>query len=305
MRIHRSFHHRIQKFLATVFLGVVICCAAATTASSSASIAAVHVSTVDNEGRTCSPIPETSALLLLLDIRGGAGAGGHSTIGRAASSISSSPKRTSYLKSSHRASSILSSSPWKLPFLGSLFGRKTTAQIYRESLEEQVLLLDRQLRQARTEVTQLREQQQSLKEKNQQNKRRRSSTSVSSSAERQQQRAELEEQRKQILEQRQQLKQLQSEIQKLEEIKTNLQTLLESATAKIADLETKLFEQEETTQQMKTKYEEKLQMLQSQLEEKQQAQLSKLEAMYEQRIQGRFKRHLPNNKRHWTSNSPH
>jgi chromosome segregation ATPase len=142
------------------------------------------------------------------------------------------------------------------------FGKQSAADLYRQTLEEQVLLLDRQLRQARDEMGILRKQ---------------FTTRSAKPA------PKISSQERTLL--KQQLASLTSQVKQLERMKLELEDMLERESIKVQELTTKLAEQEQLTQALQEKYIKQLQTLQEQLELKAQKQLQQLQEIMEQRIQ--------------------
>eukprot|EP00535_Pseudo-nitzschia_heimii_P004472 CAMPEP_0197173738 /NCGR_PEP_ID=MMETSP1423-20130617/548_1 /TAXON_ID=476441 /ORGANISM="Pseudo-nitzschia heimii, Strain UNC1101" /LENGTH=340 /DNA_ID=CAMNT_0042622589 /DNA_START=176 /DNA_END=1198 /DNA_ORIENTATION=+ len=172
---------------------------------------------------------------------------------------------------------------------GGLFGggkKKSTARIYRESLEEQILLLNEQLGNARMEVTKLRE---SAK------KRHRAGSSLLrvkpidvSKAEQKaiqeyaKQQEKLEKEREK--EQKEALRRLEDEIKQLDKMKAELEKMLETSAQKIEALELQLAEQDSLTAKMEDSYIDKIWKLEQKLADVQTAQLEKLAEINQQKV---------------------
>jgi hypothetical protein len=150
-------------------------------------------------------------------------------------------------------------------FLSYMFGigkQQQAADIYRETLEEQVLLLDRQLRQARDEMGLLRKQ---------------FTIRTATPA------PKISNQERTLL--KQQLASLTSQVNQLERMKLELETMLEKESLKVQELTAKLLDEEQLSLAMQDKYIKQLQVLQEQLELKAAKQLQELQAIMEQRVQ--------------------
>jgi hypothetical protein len=141
-------------------------------------------------------------------------------------------------------------------------GKQSAADVYRETLEEQVLLLDRQLRQARDEMAKLRKQFTTR-------------TAIPST--------KISSQERNLL--KQQLASLTSQINQLERMKLDLEDMLQKESIKVQALTTRLAEQEQLTLALQEKYIKQLQTLQEQLELKAQKQLQQLQQIMNERIQ--------------------
>lgn len=179
---------------------------------------------------------------------------------------------------------------------GGLFGggrKKSASKIYRESLEEQVSLLNEQLRQARTEVSTLRENAKKRQETittarsamraTQGNDR----VKVSREEERARKEKEKEEDRLEKERRKQQqgtLQRLEGEIKQLDTMKAELEKLLETSAQKIEQLEEKLKSQESLTAQLEDSYQKKIAELEEQLSDLQKSQLKKLKELNQQKI---------------------
>ena len=160
---------------------------------------------------------------------------------------------------------------------GGLFGgtKKSAARIYKESLEEQVVLLNEQLMHARTEIATLRE-----------NAKKRKSNSrvkpVPLSKEEEKANTKLEKQR--AKEQKEALARLEKEVKQLEQMKGELEKMLETSAKKIELLEEQLASQEDLTAKLEASYKDKIAKLEEQLEKVQTAQLEKLTEIHQQKI---------------------
>jgi chromosome segregation ATPase len=215
------------------------------------------------------------------------------------------------------ADTATSTSPWgttmrtattttttTMPFLelrgGGLFGgnkNKSNAQIYRESLEEQVMLLDGQLRQARTEISTVRERAKQ-QGKIDSLKRNRSISSNGKQKQVDKEEAKLrkqgEEEEKRIgkerrKEQKEALVRLQGEIRQLEQMKSELETLLETSANQIEELEQKLISQEKITIEMEESYKKQIIDLETKLGDVQRIQLQKLTDLHQTKIDSAVK----------------
>eukprot|EP00536_Pseudo-nitzschia_multiseries_P005317 jgi/Psemu1/190280/e_gw1.99.10.1 len=162
---------------------------------------------------------------------------------------------------------------------GGLFGggrKKSASKIYRESLEEQVSLLNEQLRQARTEVSTLRE-----------NAKKRQETITTARSAMPRKEKEKEEDRLEKERRKQQqgtLQRLEGEIKQLDTMKAELEKLLETSAQKIEQLEEKLKSQESLTAQLEDSYQKKIAELEEQLSDLQKSQLKKLKELNQQKI---------------------
>jgi paraquat-inducible protein B len=149
---------------------------------------------------------------------------------------------------------------------GGLFGwfrrEKSVSQYYRETLEEQVLLLDRQLRQARSDVAQLRDDRAS----GQVAKQRAKATTATRLAT------------------AQKVQTLTKQIVRLEAMKLEMEELLKDSATRVEELEAKLLEQETLTKEWEQKYQAQLEELQLTMQNKAQAQLSELSNLMEERV---------------------
>ena len=191
----------------------------------------------------------------------------------------------------------VSSSPWGTTATtrammdirgGGLFGgkKKSAARIYRESLEEQVLLLNEQLGNARMEVTKLRENAKkrheagsSLHRVKQVDVSKEEKKAMQAYAKQQE---KLEKEREK--EQKKALERLQTEINQLEKMKAELEKLLETSAQKIEALEQQLAEQDSLTAKMEASYKEKIAQLEQKLADVQTEQLEKLAEINQQKV---------------------
>uniref|UniRef100_A0A7S4ERD8 Uncharacterized protein n=1 Tax=Pseudo-nitzschia australis TaxID=44445 RepID=A0A7S4ERD8_9STRA len=187
---------------------------------------------------------------------------------------------------------------------GGLFGggnKKSTTQIYRESLEEQVVLLNEQLRRARTDVTMLRENAKKRQEirisgrsamrvAKGKSKAKLSREEARARKEKQKEEDRLEKQRQK--EQEEILLRSNLEISQLEKMKAELETLLETSARKIEELEQQLRSQETLTVELEASYQKKIAKLELQLNDVQTSQLEKLEELHQQRIDAAVKEAL-------------
>jgi chromosome segregation ATPase len=166
---------------------------------------------------------------------------------------------------------------------GGLFGgkQKSSARIYKESLEEQVLLLNEQLGHARTEVATLRE---NAKKRHQAGSsvHRVKPAELSSKETDNKESSKLEKQRQN--EQKEALARLQKEIKQLEQMKAELDNMLETSLMKIEVLEESLASQESLTAKLEASYKDKIAQLEQQLENVQTTQLEKLTEIHQQKI---------------------
>mmetsp|Transcript_48080 Transcript_48080/g.54480 ORF Transcript_48080/g.54480 Transcript_48080/m.54480 type:complete len:357 (+) Transcript_48080:241-1311(+) len=173
---------------------------------------------------------------------------------------------------------------------------KSNAQIYRESLEEQVMLLDEELRQARTEMTTFKErvreqgkidnltrnrinisnrkQQQEEKEAEKENKRQK--------REKEKEEKRLEQKRQK--EQQEALDMLQEEISQLEQMKSELEILLQTSANRIEELEQELMSQENKSIEMEESYQTQILELETELSSVQTTQLQKLTELHQTKI---------------------
>ena len=174
---------------------------------------------------------------------------------------------------------------------GGMFGgkQKSSARIYKESLEEQVLLLNEQLGHARTEVATLRENAKkrhqagsSLHRVKPAEKGSSSKATAAESSSPDKQDKTLEKQRQR--EQKEALARLQKEIKQLEHMKAELDKMLETSAKKIEVLEESLSSQESLTAKLEASYKAKITQLEEQLEKVQTAQLEKLTQIHQQKI---------------------
>ena len=195
----------------------------------------------------------------------------------------------------------------KMPFLdlrgGGLFGGKdnrSNAQIYRESLEEQVMLLDEQLRQARTEISTVRERakqqgkidslkrNRSISSNGKQKRVDKEEAQILKQGEEEEKRIEKERRK----EQKVALVQLQDEIRQLEQMKSQLETLLETSANQIEELEQKLTSQEKITIEMEESYKKQIIDLETTLGDVQRIQLQKLTELHQTKIDSAVKEAL-------------
>ena len=163
---------------------------------------------------------------------------------------------------------------------GGMFGnKKSAARIYKESLEEQVLLLNEQLAQARKEVSTLRE---NAKKRVQAGRLNRSEPKEEVSKAQSKQENKLEKQRQK--EQKEAMSRLQKEIKALEQMKAQLEKMLETSAKKIESLVEQLTTSETLTAKMEASYKDKIAKLEKQLEDVQTAQVGKLTEIHQQKI---------------------
>jgi hypothetical protein len=192
----------------------------------------------------------------------------------------------------------------KMPFLelrgGGLFGgknNKSNALIYRESLEEQVMLLDEQLRHARTEISTVRERakqqgkidslkrNRSISSNGKQKQVDKEEAKVRKQGEEEEKRIEKERRK----EQKEALVRLQDEIRQLEQMKSELETLLETSANQIEELEQKLISQEKKTIEMEESYKKQIIELETTLGDVQRIQLQKLTELHQTKIDSAVK----------------
>ena len=148
----------------------------------------------------------------------------------------------------------------------------SASELYRQTLEDQVLLLDRQLRQSRDELILLRKQLGTGMGSS-------SSSSSSSSSGR-----STRTQKATTSALKQQVATLQSQVNQLERMKLQLEQLLEEEQRKVGELERQLQEQQALTEEIKERYERQLEALQQQLEQTARDQMRVLEKMWEERL---------------------
>jgi len=186
---------------------------------------------------------------------------------------------------------------------GGLFGgrKKSASKIYRESLEEQVVLLNEQLRQARTEVTTLRENAKKRQETivSARSAMRASTgkdrTKVSREEERARKEKQMAEDRREKERKRgqeQTVKRLEKEIKELEKMKADLERLLNTSAKKIEELEEQLRSQESLTAELEGSYQKKITELEQKLSDLQKSQLEKLKELHQQKIDAAVKEAL-------------
>jgi hypothetical protein len=145
---------------------------------------------------------------------------------------------------------------------GGWFSGNGASERYRESLEQQVLQLDRQLRQARDEVAQLRARRTHSKPVVVGNKSDGDDTS------------DLEGK----------VRTLTRQIDELESAKSDLDGALTTSKLKIEELEQMISEEQEGSQQLGEKFEQDLQALQLSSYEKSEQNISDLETLMEERV---------------------
>jgi len=173
---------------------------------------------------------------------------------------------------------------------------KSNAQIYRESLEEQVMLLDEELRQARTEMTTLKERAReqgkidnlTRNRINISNRKQQQEEKVAEKENRRQKREEEEEEKrlekKRQKEQKEALVMLQGEIRQLEQMKSELETLLQTSANRIEELEQELVSQENISIEMEESYKTQILELETELSTVQTTQLKKLTELHQTKI---------------------
>lgn len=164
---------------------------------------------------------------------------------------------------------------------GGMFGnKKSAARIYKESLEEQVLLLNEQLAQARNEVSTLRENAKKRHQAGSSLHRAKPKEEVSKAQSKQEDKLEKQRQK----EQKEALSRLQTEIKTLEQMKGQLEKMLETSAKKIETLEEQLTTQGSLTAKMEASYKDQIAKLEKQLADVQNAQLGKLTEIHQQKI---------------------
>lgn len=167
--------------------------------------------------------------------------------------------------------------------------KKSNAKIYRESLEEQVLLLDSQLRQARSEIVILRDR---MKKQIEYDKvQRRRDNLLNRKHQRQKQKTDQkqrEDAKKQESRRQQQIKdelrQLEDEVRSLEKMKLELEALVETSGKKIFELEQQLASMEETNATLEESLRKQIETLEAQLRDIQTKQLDKLKEIHQKKI---------------------
>ena len=147
------------------------------------------------------------------------------------------------------------------------FRPQTAAEKYRETLEDQVLLMDRQLRQTRDELAKLREQWST-----------KSSPPDEDAVVSKASKAELAALKQQVLT-------LTEQVNELTKMKEDLQNMLEREQAKVVELEDALAQERQLTLELQEGYELQLQELQAQLEKKAQQQMDDLRKLMEKRVE--------------------
>jgi myosin heavy subunit len=140
---------------------------------------------------------------------------------------------------------------------------KSPAALYRQLLEEQRDLLERQLRQTREELSLLRQHYQTL-QRSKGNDRL------------------LKDDQSRRL--KQQITELQDEVRKLTELRQDLERMLQEEQLKVVALQTKVRELHEAKGAMKDQYERELQYLRRDMEEQANRQLEALRALMENRM---------------------
>jgi len=165
-------------------------------------------------------------------------------------------------------------------------GKKSAARIYRESLEEQVLLLNEQLGHARTEVATLRE---NAKKRHQAGNSLHRAKQPGPSKEDERANKEYAKTEEKLEKQRQKdqkeaLSRLQKEIKQLEQMKAELEKISEISASKIEALEEQLATQESLTVALEVSYQDKIAKMEQKLADVQRAQLEKLTEIHQQKI---------------------
>ena len=147
------------------------------------------------------------------------------------------------------------------------FGSQTPAQKYREMLEDQVLLMDRQLRQTRDELTRLREQWTVKTGPPDGN------SAIPNAS------------KEELAALKQQVSTLTLQVKQLTKMKEELEEMLEKEQARVDELEEALAQERQLTKELQEGYERQLKELQVQLEKKAQKQLDDLRKLMEQRVE--------------------
>ena len=179
---------------------------------------------------------------------------------------------------------------------GGMFGgkNKSAARIYKESLEDQVLMLNEQLSHARTEVAKLRE---NAKKRHQAGSSlhrvkphipTKEESKASRDAAKQEERLEKLRQK----DQKDQIARLEKEIKQLEQMKVELEKMLETSAKKIELLEEQLATQDNLTAKLEASYKDKITKLEEQLEKVQTAHLQKLSVISQEKIDAAVKEAL-------------
>jgi hypothetical protein len=140
---------------------------------------------------------------------------------------------------------------------------KSPAALYRQLLEEQRDLLERQLRQTREELSLLRQQYQALQQSKGNDKFLKA------------------DQARRL---KHQITELQDEVRKLTELRQDLERMLQEEQMKVVALQTKVQELHEASGVMKDQYERELQFLRRDMEEQANRQLDALRALMENRM---------------------
>lgn len=170
---------------------------------------------------------------------------------------------------------------------GGIFGgKKSAARIYKDSLEEQVSLLNEQLSHARTEVATLRE---NAKKRHQAGSslHRAKPTSLTKEEQKAAKEQAKQEEKLEKLRQKDQkeaLARFQKEIKQLEQMKSELEKMLETSAKKIETLEEQLASQEDMTAKMEASFKEQIAKLEEQLASIQAAQEEKLTEIQQEKI---------------------
>ncbi len=150
--------------------------------------------------------------------------------------------------------------------------RPNPQQIYRQSLEEQVLLLDQQLRQAREELIGLRDRRKEFI------KNQKISRFVVSG----------KEQRKAIQKEQtllqQKIESMLIQLEQMERMKVELEELLQASNLRIQELEAKLVEQHDLTRELEENYKQQIAAIKASLADTAAQQSSQFEAMQQERI---------------------
>lgn len=152
------------------------------------------------------------------------------------------------------------------------FGGPSPQKIYRQSLEEQVLLLDQQLRQAQEELIHLRDQR---KEALKKQKLARFVTST---------KADRKAQYKEQLLLQQKIDTILIQLKQMERMKLELEELLAASNLRIQELEAKLVEQEILTKELEENYQQQIAAIKQSLEETAAQQSAQFAAIQEERI---------------------
>jgi len=159
------------------------------------------------------------------------------------------------------------------------FGKKTASRKFRQLLQEQVRMLDKQLRQSQEELALLRRQlktSQSLLHRTGSPALR--TKSAVQQAEKLKALAENQDLKRRVVS-------LTREVTQLEKMRDDLQAMIEKQNAKMAELEEKLKDKEAATEALIEKYEKQLQALKRDIESQYQQQLADLTKLMNKRVE--------------------